>query len=102
MWRRIQLQPALAPDGDCQRDCLLYHTMIHAEMTSKKLRPVHPGEVLREDFLTPMGLSPIALARAPHKTHTLPVSILLSPQRSQDRSPQPCTISIGARYSLQS
>ena len=31
---------------------------------SKKLRPVHPGEVLREDFLTPMGLSPIALARA--------------------------------------
>lgn len=27
-----------------------------------RLRPVHPGEVLREDFLIPMGLSVNALA----------------------------------------
>jgi addiction module HigA family antidote len=31
---------------------------------SKKLPPVHPGEVLREDFLGPMKLSPYAVARA--------------------------------------
>jgi hypothetical protein len=30
----------------------------------KKLAPVHPGEVLREDFLIPMNLSPCAVARA--------------------------------------
>lgn len=28
------------------------------------MRPVHPGEVLREDYLKPMGLSANALARA--------------------------------------
>jgi addiction module HigA family antidote len=28
------------------------------------LPPVHPGEVLREDFLRPMNLSPYAVARA--------------------------------------
>jgi addiction module HigA family antidote len=31
---------------------------------AKKLPPVHPGEVLREDFLLPMRLSPYAVARA--------------------------------------
>lgn len=30
----------------------------------KKLSPLHPGEVLREEFLTPLGLSPGALAKA--------------------------------------
>ena len=29
---------------------------------AKKLRPVHPGEVLREEFLEPMGLKPYTLA----------------------------------------
>ena len=29
-----------------------------------QLRPVHPGEVLREDFLTPLGFSVNALALA--------------------------------------
>ncbi len=35
-------------------------------MTGKKngMRPVHPGEVLREDFLIPSGLSANALAKA--------------------------------------
>lgn len=28
------------------------------------MRPVHPGEILREDFLRPAGLSAKALARA--------------------------------------
>jgi len=31
---------------------------------SKKLPPVHPGEVLREEFLRPMNLSAYAVARA--------------------------------------
>ena len=30
----------------------------------KKLPPVHPGEVLREDYLKPMKLSPYAVAKA--------------------------------------
>ncbi len=32
-------------------------------MAKKKLDPVHPGEVLREEFLEPLGLSQNALAR---------------------------------------
>ena len=28
------------------------------------MRPVHPGEVLREDYLLPMGMSANALANA--------------------------------------
>ena len=31
---------------------------------TKKLPPMHPGEVLREEFLRPLGLSPGALAKA--------------------------------------
>jgi antitoxin HigA-1 len=33
-------------------------------MTKKPLQPVHPGEVLREEYMTPLGLSANALARA--------------------------------------
>ncbi|MFA5891445.1 MAG: HigA family addiction module antitoxin [Actinomycetota bacterium] len=33
-------------------------------MAAKKMVPVHPGEVLQEEFLTAMGLSQNALARA--------------------------------------
>lgn len=28
------------------------------------MRPIHPGEILREDFMAPLGLSVNALARA--------------------------------------
>lgn len=31
---------------------------------SKKLPPIHPGEILREEFMKPFGLSSNALARA--------------------------------------
>jgi addiction module HigA family antidote len=31
---------------------------------AKKLKPIHPGEHLREDFMIPLGLSSNALARA--------------------------------------
>jgi antitoxin HigA-1 len=30
----------------------------------KKLPPIHPGEILREEFLAPLGLSAGALAKA--------------------------------------
>lgn len=32
--------------------------------TGQRLRPVHPGEVLREEFLAPLGLTAHALALA--------------------------------------
>ena len=31
---------------------------------AKKLKPIHPGEILREEFMVPLGLSSNALARA--------------------------------------
>jgi addiction module HigA family antidote len=31
---------------------------------AKKLAPVHPGDILREDFLKPMGLTAYAVAQA--------------------------------------
>ncbi len=31
-------------------------------MTEKKLKPIHPGEVLREEFLKPLGISEENLA----------------------------------------
>ena len=31
-----------------------------------RMRPIHPGEVLREDFLVPLGLTPHALSKALH------------------------------------
>jgi len=33
-------------------------------MAKNGMRPVHPGEVLREDFLVPLGMSANALAKA--------------------------------------
>jgi len=33
-------------------------------MLKNGMRPVHPGEVLREDFLAPLGMSANALAKA--------------------------------------
>ncbi len=35
-------------------------------MFKNGMRPVHPGEVLREDFLIPLGMSARALALALH------------------------------------
>jgi addiction module HigA family antidote len=33
-------------------------------MFRNRMRPVHPGEILREDYLVPLGLSATALAKA--------------------------------------
>ena len=32
-------------------------------MKNKKLAPIHPGEILREEFLEPMGISQYRLAK---------------------------------------
>ena len=39
-------------------------------MRTDPLGPVHPGEVLREEFLLPLGMSPYALAKALHVPRT--------------------------------
>jgi addiction module HigA family antidote len=39
-------------------------TIIEATLMTKRLAPMHPGEVLREEFLVPLGMSSGALARA--------------------------------------
>jgi addiction module HigA family antidote len=33
-------------------------------MVKNEMRPIHPGEILREDFLVPLGMSAHALAKA--------------------------------------
>ncbi|MEE9531190.1 MAG: addiction module antidote protein, HigA family, partial [Syntrophobacteria bacterium] len=33
-------------------------------MSTEKLAPIHPGEVLLEDFLKPMGISQYRLAKS--------------------------------------
>ena len=35
-------------------------------MAARKLAPIHPGEILREDYLAPLGMSANALAIALH------------------------------------
>lgn len=37
---------------------------IKLAMKTKKLTPIHPGEILREEFMVPLNLSQNALARA--------------------------------------
>ena len=35
-------------------------------MTKNQMRPIHPGEILREDFLKPLQMSANALSKALH------------------------------------
>ena len=37
---------------------------------AKKLPPIHPGEILREEYLVPLGMSAGALARKLHVPRT--------------------------------
>ena len=37
---------------------------------AKKILPVHPGEILREEFLVPLKLTPYAVAAALHVPRT--------------------------------
>lgn len=35
-------------------------------MAKNNMRPIHPGEILREEYLSPMGMTPHALAMDLH------------------------------------
>lgn len=35
-------------------------------MHNNGMRPIHPGEILKEEYLEPLGITPAALARALH------------------------------------
>lgn len=37
-------------------------------MMKNEMRPIHPGEILREEFLAPLGMTPHALSKALHMT----------------------------------
>ena len=37
-------------------------------MAKNGMRPIHPGEILREEFLVPLGMSAHSLAKALHVT----------------------------------
>lgn len=37
---------------------------MHTPALKNAMRPVHPGEILREDYLKPLGMSANALAKA--------------------------------------
>ena len=43
-------------------------TVMENQMIKNGMRPIHPGEVLREDFLVPLGMTPHALSKALHVT----------------------------------
>ena len=51
-------------DGDAYEVETLGLPQVRLPMTDDRLPPVHPGEVLQQDFLVPMGLSQYALAKA--------------------------------------
>jgi len=44
------------------------------------IRPVHPGEILREEFMAPLGLSANALARPLHVTRPSSTTSPLMPR----------------------
>jgi addiction module HigA family antidote len=46
-------------------------------VTGKRILPVHPGAILRDDFLKPMGLSVYALAKAINVTRSRVNDIVL-------------------------
>jgi antitoxin HigA-1 len=41
-------------------------TIEGASMTRNQMRPIHPGEILREEFLVPLGMTAHALSQAIH------------------------------------
>ena len=49
------------------------------DSTANDLPPIHPGEILREDFLAPLGLSVNALALALHLAGLLLAGMIRDP-----------------------
>ncbi len=51
------INTAVYPDDDI-------HAALEINMVKNGLRPVHPGEILREEYIVPMGMSVHALSQA--------------------------------------
>ena len=77
-----------------------------------KLKPVHPGEILREEFMAPLGLSMNALAldlhvpvtriaEVVHKRRTITPDTALRLARYFDTTPE-FWVNLQARYDLES
>jgi addiction module HigA family antidote len=49
-----------------QKRLKLWIIIEEANMFKNGMRPIHPGEILREDYLAPLGMSVNALAKALH------------------------------------
>jgi addiction module HigA family antidote len=47
---------------------------------AKKLPPIHPGEILREEFLVPLKLTPYAVAPALHVPRARIAEDVLAPR----------------------
>ena len=60
---------------------------------AKKLPPVHPGEILREEFLVPLKLTPYAVAAALHVPRTRIERI------AREEKPLPPTLRCGSANS---
>ena len=55
-----------------RRECVDAEKINFRDITAgKRIMPVHPGAILRNDFLKPMGLSIYALAKAVKVTRPL-------------------------------
>ena len=50
--------------GKCPRQWIDIRARAERTMVKNKMRPIHPGEILREEFLVPLGMSANALAIA--------------------------------------
>ena len=50
--------------GKCPRQWIDIRARAQRTMAKNKMRPIHPGEILREEFLVPLGMSANALAIA--------------------------------------
>jgi addiction module HigA family antidote len=50
-------------EGPAEAEIVDYHYSRRGRQMTKKLKPMHPGEVLREEFLVPLKMSAGALAK---------------------------------------
>jgi len=67
----IGFAPASSGPAVTRKTLRLPTIIAQCPMTKKNPRaPVHPGEVLREEYLEPLGITPYALAAALHVPRT--------------------------------
>ena len=63
--RTSRLPREASPEGLPKPDAVIYpQVLTEIAMIKNGMRPVHPGEILREDYLVPLGTSANALAKA--------------------------------------